>query len=95
MARKYKRKHLRNPDRRMAAAVRLRVAGMSLRQIASELAVTHTTVRRDLARWDHEHPNVVPLLEHSAGTNSPRRGGNVPAECSSDETNVIELRRNA
>lgn len=92
--RNYKRKRPRNPDRRMAAAVRLRAQGLSLRQIAEEIAVTHTTVRRDLARWDQEHPNVLPLVEHPGGTSLPRRGAHVPEECSS-ETNVIELRRKA
>ncbi len=49
-------------DKRMAAAVRLRAGGQSLRQIARELAVSHQTVKNDLARWDAARPaNVVPL----------------------------------
>jgi transposase len=90
--RTYKRKHLRNPDRRMAAAVRLRAQGMSLRQIASELAVSYMTVSRDLSRWEAERPNVVPL-SHLPVTNSPRRGQEVTPECDSESNNVIQLKR--
>jgi len=89
--RNYKRKPGRvNPDKRMARAVDLRAEGLSLRQIAERLSCTHTTVRRDLERWDSAHENVV-QLEHSAGTSLPPRGGNVPAECSSADSNIISL----
>jgi transposase len=56
---KYKRKHARNPDKRMAAAVRLRAQGLSLRQIGEQLACSYQTVARDLNRWQRERPNVV------------------------------------
>jgi len=91
--RKYKRKHARNPDKRMAAAVRLRAEGLSLRQIGERLACSYQTVVRDLARWDRERPNVVPL-SHSPVTSSPPGGKKVTPECDS-QTNVIELRRQA
>jgi IS30 family transposase len=51
-----------DPDKRMEAAVRMRTAGWTLRRIAADLNVTHTTVRRDLERW--EQKNVEHLLEH-------------------------------
>jgi hypothetical protein len=88
--RKYKRKHARNPDKRMAAAVRLRAQGLSLRQIGKELACSEITVRRDLARWEQEHSNVTPL-RHLPATSLPRGGGNVAPECRSEPTNVIPL----
>lgn len=52
-------------DKRMAAAVRLRTEGLSLRQIASQLEVSYQTISNDLARWDAQQPklpaNVLPL----------------------------------
>lgn len=82
--RNYQRKRppqWRNKDKRMAAAVRLRVQGMSLREIGAALAVNHETVRRDLARWDAQQAstasNVVSLsrkLSQTAVANDPARG---------------------
>lgn len=91
MVRTYKRKpgHV-NPAKRRARAAELRDEGLSLRQIAERLSCTHTTVRRDLAQWDAANKNVV-RLEHSAGTSLPPGGGNVPAECSDADPNVISL----
>lgn len=90
--RTYKRKPGRvNPDKRMIRAAELRAEGLSLRQIAERLACTHTTTRRDLERWDRQNANVVPLVEHSAGTFTPPRGRDVPAECSSGDSNVIAI----
>jgi hypothetical protein len=74
----------------MAAAVGLRAEGLSLRQIGDRLACSHQTVVRDLARWDQEHQNVVPL-SHLPVTNSPRGGEDVTPECDT-QSNVIELR---
>lgn len=88
--RKYKRKHTRNPDKRMEAAVRLRAQGLSLRQIGEELAVHHRTVERDLARWEQERPNVT-LLSHPPVANSPRRGQKATPECDSEPGNVVSL----
>lgn len=51
-----------DPAKRTEAAVRMRQSGWTLRRIAGFLGVTHTTVRRDLARWEQE--NVEHLLEH-------------------------------
>ncbi len=36
----------------MEAAVRMRAAGWSLRQIAGDLKVDEKTIRNDLARWE-------------------------------------------
>lgn len=92
MARTYKRKRPRNPDRRMTAAARLRAEGLSLRQIAAELACSHDTVWRDLARWDAAHPaNVSDLPVRKL----PRGGEFLTGESDSEPTNIIELRRKA
>lgn len=88
--RNYKRKHARNPDKRMAAAVRLRAQGLSLREIAKELACSYQTVANDLARWGREHGNVVPLSK-TAVKNSPPRGGNLTPEFDSEPSNIVSL----
>jgi IS30 family transposase len=56
----------RDVDKRMRRAAELRQQGLSLRKIADQLAVTHTTVKRDLERW--EASQVDRLLEHLGGT---------------------------
>ena len=48
--RTYKRKLTLDKDRRMAVAVRLTAEGLSLREIAGRLTVSHMTITRDLAR---------------------------------------------
>ncbi len=89
--RNYKRKPGRvNPDRRMARAVELRAEGLSLRQIGERLACNEITVRRDLARWERERPNVTPL-RHSPATFSPRGGKDVAAECRSEDSNIVAI----
>jgi IS30 family transposase len=88
MTRTYKRKHLRNPDRRMAAVARLRSQGLSLRQIGERMACSYMTVKRDLDRWEREHANV----SHLPVTNTPPGGKDVTPECDSDMT-VIQFRR--
>jgi hypothetical protein len=53
------------PDQRMAIAARLRAEGLSLREAAARMLVHHTTVRRDLARWDRvrdEMPEEITRL---------------------------------
>lgn len=76
----------RNPDKRMAHAVELRGKGRSLRQIGAELGVSEMTIRRDLARHEHEWANraasVIPLrqkcdipLRHVAPDVAERRSG--------------------
>jgi predicted transcriptional regulator len=76
--RNYKRKGKTPwPDKgkRMAAAVRKRAEGKSLREIAKELGVTEGTVRNDLKRWQAERPNVVPLRK--SGAQSCPAGGEI------------------
>ena len=89
MVRQYKRKRPRQwraKDKRMAAAVRLRAGGKSLREIAKELSVTHPTVLADLRKWDGLHPNVVSLPVNRGGKSCPA-GGEIyqadlpPVEC--------------
>lgn len=92
--RKYKRKHARNPDRRMAAAVRLRAQGMSLRQIGAELACSEGTVRNDLARWARERPNVAALVRKTIAQNSPP-GAEITHPDYAPDNNIVELRRKA
>jgi transposase len=43
-----------NVDKRMAAAVRMRKGGGSLRQIGDRLGVSKDTVANDLARYERE-----------------------------------------
>lgn len=88
--RTYKRKHARNPDKRMAAAVRLRTEGLSLRQIAKELACSEGTVRNDLARWARERPNVAALVRKTAAQNSPR-GAEITQPDYAPESNIISI----
>ena len=52
----------RDTDKRMRRAVELRQAGFSLRKIADQLAVTKSTIERDLKRW--EAAEVDQLLSH-------------------------------
>lgn len=90
--RKYKpRPKRRNPDKRMAAAVRLRAEGMSLRQIAKQLACSYQTVANDLERWSQEHSNVVQLSKTPVKNMAPEVT-NLTADFDS-QTNIIELRR--
>lgn len=87
--RNYKRKHTRNPDKRMEAVVRLRAQGLSLRQIAAELACSHDTVWRDLGRWDAAHAasNVSDLPVRK----SPLWGQNLTPESDAEPSNVVSL----
>jgi transposase len=70
----------RDVDKRMRRAVELRKQGLSLRKIADHLVVTHTTVKRDLERW--EATQIDQLLEHLGGTYAADEGrmfqSNVP-----------------
>ena len=89
MARRYRRKHLRDPARRMEAAARLRAEGLSLRQIAERLGVSHDTAWRDLARWAESRSNVSDLPVR----NTPPRGQFLTPGSDRTEPNVIPLRR--
>ena len=87
-----------NPDKRMAAAVRLRAEELSLRQIAERLVCSEGTVRNDLKRWQRDHPNAVPLRK-AAAKNSPGSDGITqsgyapPATGAVDGANVVPLRK--
>lgn len=92
--RNYKRKGKTpwpDKDKRMAAAVRKRAEGKSNRQIGKELAVSEITVRRDLARWEQERPNVIPL-RHSGATNYPAGGEMSHSDVAPDDS-APRLRR--
>jgi hypothetical protein len=89
--RNYKRKPGRvNPDKRMARVVELRAEGLSLRQIGERLLCSYQTVANDLARWEREHANVVPL-SNSSVKNSPRRGEDLTAGFDSGESNIVSI----
>jgi IS30 family transposase len=66
----------RDVDKRMRRAVKLRETGLSHRQIADRLAVSHATIRRDLVRFEQESVNkLLSSLEHMAGTYEPPASG--------------------
>jgi len=78
--RNYGRKRWGSKDRRIEAAVRLRAEGLSLREIAKRLKVSHVTVKRDLE-------SVT-----SAVTIFPAGGRNVTADVTREPLpNVISL----
>jgi transposase len=94
MARKYKRKGKTpwpDKDKRMAAAVRKRAEGKSLREIGRELGVSEFAVRCDLKRWQESRPNVVPLRFPTA-MNRPD-GGEKSQEEIAPEDSAPKLRR--
>jgi transposase len=57
-------KRWKDPEKRMAAVVRMRAGGLSLRQIGDRLGVSYQTVARDLARYEDQE--VSHLLSHLA-----------------------------
>jgi IS30 family transposase len=81
------RKRWKNPDKRMAQAVELRARGWSLRRIGTQLAVSQTTIQRDLARFalerktDKPQLRIVTSASHPAVTLRP----NVTAGCDKKE----------
>ena len=90
MTRTYKRKPgTGRTDKRMAAAVRLRAEGLSLRQIGERLVCSYQTIANDLSRWEREHANVAQLSKTTV-KNSPPGGQNLTPEFDSG-TNVVEL----
>ena len=92
--RNYRRKHVpqwRDKDKRMTLAVQMRGGGMSLREIAKELAVGHQTVIRDLRRWEESGGAGV---VHFPGPSRPA-GGNLDHPDGPPEAVVTELRRRA
>jgi hypothetical protein len=81
--RTYKRKRprqWRDKDKRMSLAARQRAEGKSTRRIAVELAVSHQTVMRDLARWDERHAALVQNVVQFPGPSRPKPGGNLDQE---------------
>jgi len=93
--RTYKRKTSRrgSRDKRMATVARLHADGISNREIARLLAVSHTTVANDLSRWDRERPNVTPLVANPAGKSYPVRGVSCQPDLPSDSNVVPSVRR--
>lgn len=78
--RTYKRRATYRHDRRARAAA-LHAEGLSLRQIAARLRVSHETIRRDLTG-----------LSHLPVTKTAPRGGECDSGCDSGAA-VIPLRR--
>jgi hypothetical protein len=98
VVRAYKRKRprqWRDKDKRMAAAVRLRTAGKSTREIGEALAVSHQTVMRDLARWDVQQPEAVQNVVHFPGPSRPVRGNLDRPDGPAEQPPVSILRRKA
>jgi len=96
MVRHYRRKHPRDPVRRMAIAARLTADGLSLRQVAKRLSVSHQTVANDLARWEREKPHLpleIIRLSKPAVKNMPPGGDVLTPRFDSPEPNVVPLWR--
>jgi IS30 family transposase len=91
--RNYKRKRLRvDPDKRMAAAARLRAEGLSLRQIAERLCVkSPQTIANDLTRWERSRANVTPLLSKTSVQNLPPGGKKWTPELDSGDSSVVAM----
>lgn len=92
MTRKYKAVKPKAPRGRMLRAVRLRAEGLSLRQIAAELQVHHSTVAADLAKWKAEQAKVSVL---PVGFTPPARGGNPTPQSDSGSATVLQMKRPA
>lgn len=76
----YKRKRWGSKDRRREAAMRLRAEGLSLRDIAARLKVSHQTVANDLA------------ASNCSVKNFPLQGRNLTADLTADDlSQVISL----
>lgn len=95
MTRTYKRKTPKrgSRDKRMATVARLHAGGVSNREIGRLLSIDHKTVASDLARWERERPNVVPL-GNSGGELRPQRG-QIPHSDSPPDSKIIPLRRSS
>ncbi len=92
MTRTYRRKKYPGRGRgRMLLAAQLRAEGKSLRAIARQLRVSHETVRRDLAKWDTERPQV----SHLPVTKVPPGAGFVTPKCDSQDAEILPLRRSS
>lgn len=95
--RTYKPKPGMNKDRRMAVAVRLTAEGLSLREVAARLSVSHQTVANDLARWGRvsaQMPLAIIRLSKPAVKNLPP-GGEILTAGIDSAAPVIPLRRPA
>ena len=91
MVRHYKpRPKRRDPDKRMLRAVELRTEGLSLRQIAERLLCSYQTVANDLARWERERENVVPLSNPPVKNVAPG-AIDLTSDFDSADPNVISL----
>lgn len=93
--RNYRRKLTLDKDRRMAVAVRLTAEGLSLREIAARLSVSHQTVANDLGRWERERssmPLMIVRLSKPAVKNLPH-GGEVLTPDFDRGSGVTPLRR--
>lgn len=98
-----RRSEYEDPDKRMAVAVRYRSQGMSVREIAALRSVSHTTVIRDLDRWERvrdQMPLEIIRLSRAAGTSQRNTGAEVSTSpdtavpgSRSSETDVIQFRR--
>lgn len=71
------KKRWKNPDKRMATAVRYREGGMSLREIGERLGVSHQTIANDLARYESQQ--VSNLLSNLALSDPPNLTGDLTA----------------
>lgn len=82
-------------DRRMRRVVELRAEGLSLRQIADRLVMSHQTVANDLARWDRESASVTALPVKSRRQELPPRGRKLTPGFDTPTADVVPLRRSS
>ena len=90
--RTYKPRQPKSRRGRMIRAAGMRGEGMSLRQIAAELGVSHDTAWRDLRRWDEENAKITNLSDRGV-RKTPPGGGNLTAPSDSESATVLPMRR--
>jgi hypothetical protein len=88
-------------DKRMAITAGYRAGGLTVREIAAQLAVSHTTVENDLARWGQVRDSVPPEIARlsrpvgkSTRQTSPPDDACLPGEVAS-VASVLPFRRSA
>lgn len=82
-------------DRRMRRVVELRAEGLSLRQIADRLVISHQTVANDLARWEQLSASVTALPVKSSRQEVPPAGQKLTPGFDASTASVVPIRRSS